>query len=85
MKKTEIDWRQKAHAFLTAAKFENGRCHMKLYSRNSHRYLAFGVVYPDDICKIHLMEFTKNGAVLTGKVQEWNSIDEMLDAGWDVD
>lgn len=81
---TEQEWRKKAHDFLKAANFEKGFCHLKLRDKdkNSGRYLNFGIVFPGDVCQIHLLDEHGNDS---GKTQEWNSIDEMLDAGWDVD
>lgn len=75
-------WRKKAHDFLKEARFSKGYCHLKLRDKGHGRYVNFGIVYPDDVCKIYLLD--EKGRV-TNKTQEWNSIEEMLDAGWDVD
>ncbi len=97
--KDKTDWRQKAHDHLSAGQFSKGFCHMKLpnpkYTGDwdfgdihkdpkpvEPRYLGFGIVFPTDVCKICYVDTDGN---VTGETITFKSIDEMLDAGWDVD
>lgn len=84
MANDEAYWRQKAKDFLTEAKFEKGYCHLKFRDKSSgsHRYTQFGIVYPDNPCEIFLLG--EKGQP-SGDSKSFKSIDEMLDAGWDVD
>lgn len=77
---SEQDWRKKAKEFLE--KFRTGFCCMKLTNPNGGMPKHFGVIYPDNVCKIFLRD---EHGYITLDSNEWNSIDEMLDAGWDID
>lgn len=84
----DIKWRRKMKEHLEKGEFgPGGYCCLKLRSKSSTPpggipFVNFGVVYPDDVCKIYLRDEAGN---ITTKTQEWDSIDEMFDAGWEID
>ena len=78
---TEKDSREIAIQYLKAGDFgPNERCCMKF--REGKRHTKFGAVIQGDPLTICLID--RKGR-FTGEIEEFVSIEAMLDAGWDVD
>lgn len=59
------------------------KCSVKFKGPQDRDYLHFGVVFADDRTRIYLRS-VQTGR-LSSETQEWNSVVEMLNAGWMVD
>jgi hypothetical protein len=57
-------------------------CCMKLTNPKGGWPVAFGVIFPDEITTIYVRDHEGN---LSETVQQYNSVDEILEAGWIVD
>lgn len=82
MDKKEFSWRDECKKFLLET--DKYQVCMKFPDPKGGRPLHFGVIFPNDnLCKIFLRD--KETMELTKEYKHYSSIDEMLDAGWDVD
>lgn len=73
--------KQKDFDFLFKADWE--KCNVKFKGPKDRDYRNFGMIFADDRTKIYLRSIQTGR--LTSETQEWNSIAEMLNAGWMVD
>lgn len=83
MKVPKDNFYHEALEYLTEARFSGrGYCCVKLRNSDGDMPKSFGVVYCGDPCEIFLRNDVGD---LTDNVVKFNSVEEMLDAGWDVD
>lgn len=76
-------WFEAAKTFLASGDFPNGYCHMKFRAAGEKGMpKKFGIVSYLDVTLIQLLDEKGN---LSKETEKFNSIDEMLSAGWDVD
>lgn len=68
--------------FLQARKFPLGGCHMKKSNPSGGWPLAYGIMFPNDLSRIFLLD--KN-MVRSGEEAKYDSIDALLADGWIVD
>lgn len=61
-------------------------CCMKLRTCDGSMPTTFGVIKPENPCRIHLMVRDEGGKPVFGEeFVEFGSIEALLEAGWDVD
>lgn len=77
------EWREKAIAFLNAREFPKGYCHMKRRNPSGGMPKEFGVIYPSNLCQVVILD--ENMVPIEKKTQDFQSLDDMFEAGWDVD
>lgn len=83
------EWYYKALEFIKAKKFTNvggydneRYCCLKFRDPNGDMSKKFGLISGDDNLTVWLRN--KKGE-LTGEFERFSSVEELLDAGWDVD